>query len=52
MAHPDRDVNMIRARFLEGLRQSLPPAALRRFVVTGIRADERSGSGRTRARSA
>ena len=45
---PDRDVDQLRRRFIEGLRQGLRPGALRRFVVTGIRPDERSGSGRKR----
>jgi hypothetical protein len=50
MSQDDRDVDQLRKRFIEGLKQQLRPAALRRFVVSGIRPDERSGSGPKRAR--
>jgi hypothetical protein len=50
MGRDDRDVDQIRRRFVQGLLQNLPPAQLRRFVITGIArpADERTGSGRLR----
>ena len=44
----DRDVHQLRRRFVEGLQKNMPPAALRRFVITGIARDERTGSGRNK----
>lgn len=47
MNQSDREVDVLRRRFIEGLVKRMKPAALRRFVVTGLRPDdERSGSGR------
>ncbi len=51
MLRDDRDVNMLRRRFVEGVLQTLPAGQLRRYVITGIArpaADERTGSGRNK----
>jgi hypothetical protein len=50
VAHPDRDVDQLRKRFLEGLQMGMSPGTLRKFVIGGTRPDERTGSGRRRTR--